>query len=116
MNLILIEDFNMATINRGEFEEHKRNIENAGQNLTNTIADAGHDLKYSLSDAGSSIFHDGKKLANDLYQEGRQKVQAAEDNLKEYSEELTQKVKENPLASLMIAAGVGFLLSSLFKR
>lgn len=38
------------------------------------------------------------------------------DAVKEYSDELLKKVQENPLTSVLIAAGVGFLLSTLLKK
>jgi ElaB/YqjD/DUF883 family membrane-anchored ribosome-binding protein len=43
-------------------------------------------------------------------------VNDVQDHTKEYTDELIKKVREKPLASLLIAAGVGFLLSSLLKK
>jgi ElaB/YqjD/DUF883 family membrane-anchored ribosome-binding protein len=55
-------------------------------------------------------------LAQELYDEGLHKVNDVQDHTKEYTDELIKKVREKPLASLLIAAGVGFLLSSLLKK
>jgi ElaB/YqjD/DUF883 family membrane-anchored ribosome-binding protein len=69
-----------------------------------------------LDEAASDLMNGGKKFANELYAEGVHKVHEAEQNVKEYSDELLLKVKENPVTSLLIAAGVGFLISTLLKK
>ena len=62
------------------------------------------------------LLKEGKKLANDLYKGGLEQVSKAEDGVKEYSDELSAKVRENPLRSLLIAGGIGVLLSLLLKK
>lgn len=68
----------------------------------------------------SSLLRHGKKLANALYEDGmtklNSKVHATEDELKEYSDQVLKKVQQNPLSSILIAGGVGFLLSLLLKK
>ena len=70
--------------------------------------------------AASDLVNDSKKLANELYKEGVNRVNQAEDELKEYSKEYSDKllkqIHENPFTSVLIAAGVGFLLSTIFKK
>lgn len=72
--------------------------------------------KSHLADAASELLNEGKKYASELYQEGLDKVTEAEDHVKKYSDELLKKVQENPLSSLLIAGGIGFLLSKLIKK
>ena len=72
--------------------------------------------KAHVGDAASELLKESKKLANELYEGGLEKVSEAEEGMKEYSDELLRKIKENPLSSVLIAAGVGFLLSSLLKK
>lgn len=69
-----------------------------------------------VGEAASELLNEGKKFANELYEDGLNKVSEAEDNVKEYSEELVKKVQENPLTSVLIAGGIGFLLSLFFKK
>ncbi len=76
----------------------------------------GRGKESHVADAAGDLVNEGKKLVNELYEDGLKKVSNAEDNIKEYSDELLVKVKENPLTSVLIAAGVGFLLSSLLKK
>lgn len=72
--------------------------------------------KSHVSDAASDLLKEGKKWANEVREEGRHKVSQAEDNLKECSDQLLKKVQENPLTSVLIAGGIGFLLSKILKK
>ena len=62
------------------------------------------------------LINEGKKLANNLYEEGVNKVGEAEEQIKKYADELLQKVQEKPMSSILIAAGVGFLLAKMMKK
>ncbi|WP_298622317.1 hypothetical protein [uncultured Legionella sp.] len=72
--------------------------------------------KADITGAANQLLNEGKKLAHELYEDNLKKVGETQDHLKEYSDELTQKVKENPITSLLIAGGIGFLISSLLKK
>ena len=69
-----------------------------------------------VAEAATELLNEGKKLAGELYEDGLHKVNNAELNVKEYSDELLKKVKENPLTSVLIAGGIGFLLSALLRK
>lgn len=80
---------------------------------------ASHNTDESCShvaEAASELLNESKKFANELYESGVHRVNEAQDNVKEYSDELVKKVKENPLSALLIAGGVGFLLASILKK
>ena len=81
-----------------------------------STAHNGRDKSAHVSDAASDLLNDGKKLANELYKESLNQANAIEDQVKEYSDTLLKKVQENPLASVLIAGGIGFLLSTLLKK
>lgn len=72
--------------------------------------------KSHVSDAANDLLSESKKLANELYEEGLSKLSGAEDQVKEYSDQFLKKIQKNPLSSVLIAGGVGFLLSKLLKR
>ena len=77
------------------------------------IKDNSH---HQVGAAASQLLNESKKMANELYEEGCHRVQDAQDTVKEYSDELVRHVRENPLASVLIAGGVGFLLSALLRK
>ncbi|MBA2648924.1 MAG: hypothetical protein H0U75_04850 [Legionella sp.] len=66
--------------------------------------------------AANDFLQDGKKLASALYEQGVDKINTAEGQIKDYSEELSKKVQQSPLGSILIAAGVGFILSTLLTK
>ncbi|MCW8397917.1 hypothetical protein OQJ26_03820 [Legionella sp. PATHC038] len=69
-----------------------------------------------LEAAASQLLNEGKKKVNQLYEEGLSKANQVEENVKEYSDHLIKKVQDNPLTSVLIAGGIGFLLSRLMKK
>ncbi len=71
---------------------------------------------HQMGDAASELVGRGKKLAHDLYQEGIEQVDCAQQKAEDYTEELVGKVRDNPLKSILIAGGIGFLISLLFKE
>lgn len=76
----------------------------------------GRSKNIHVGTATSDLLHEGKKYANALYAEGVNKVNDAEESIKEYSDELLKKVQQNPLTSVLIAGGIGFLLSAFFRK
>lgn len=76
----------------------------------------GRSKRTPRSSDASGLLHEGKKLAGELYEEGLNAVNQVEENLKEYSDEILKKVQKNPMTSLLVAGGIGFLLSTLLKK
>lgn len=75
-----------------------------------------HNQKSHVADAASELLNEGKKWANEMRDEGMHKVSEAEDSIRECSDQLLKKVQENPLASVLIAGGIGFLLSKILSK
>lgn len=59
---------------------------------------------------------EGKKVANDLYSKGLDKINLDEEDVAKYTEELSKTIKKNPIKSVLIAGGIGFLLANIFKK
>ncbi|MGQ3888724.1 hypothetical protein ACQUW5_06780 [Legionella sp. CNM-1927-20] len=70
----------------------------------------------NLSEAASDLLKDSKKVANGLYEEGRYRVAEMQDSIRVYSDELIKQVHARPMTTLLIAAGVGFILASFIRR
>ena len=70
----------------------------------------------TLLDDGKRVYNDSKRVANELYEEGKNRVDEAHQSIKEYSDQLATKVNEKPLVSLLVAGGIGFLLSAILRR
>ncbi|MDB5292673.1 MAG: hypothetical protein JWL69_3914 [Phycisphaerales bacterium] len=72
-----------------------------GQNL--------RELGGQVRDAAREKYEQLSEQANQYYEQGREKAQEWEEGLESY-------VREKPIQSLLIAAGVGMLLGVLWKR
>lgn len=72
--------------------------------------------KSHIADAANVLLNEGKKFTNELYEQSLNKFNDVEKEMHEYSDQLLTKVKKNPLASVLIAGGVGFLLAKLFHK
>lgn len=76
--------------------------------------------KAHVGDAASHLMDESKKWAYELYEEGVHRMADVQKNAtecaKEYSNEMVHAVRKNPLASIAIAAGIGFVLSALLRK
>ncbi len=75
-----------------------------------------HPQKSNVSDAANDLLNESKKLANELYEDGLTKLNEAEQQIKNYSDQVIIKIQEKPITSLLIAGGIGFILSRLLKK
>lgn len=57
-----------------------------------------------------------KRLPQICTREEKKQLHGLEQHFEEYSDELINKVREKPLTSLLIAVGVGFILSKIIKK
>ena len=69
------------------------------------IAEIGHLAKETVQDK----FHELKDRATEKYGEGKDKVQELEATV-------ARKVRESPMKSVLIAAGVGLVLGYIWRR
>ncbi len=79
---------------------------------TNSTNSQDHHVRQAAAD----LVQESKKMANGLYEDSKHKMQAMQHTIQDYSAEVAQHVHTKPLKSIFIAAGVGFLLSSLLKH
>ena len=91
-------------------------MNNYDQNQSGLNQSKMDDVKANGENVANELLEQGKKFATHMYEEGRDRLSQAEGSLKEYSDELLNKVQENPMQAVLIAAGVGFLLSSLIRK
>lgn len=90
-----------------------QNIREANKNEGCKVNDIN---KTDVEKAARVFINDGKKLANEIYNDGLNRINVAEVQVKEYSDEVLKKIQRNPLASVLIAGGVGFLLSMILRK
>ena len=89
---------------------------NQGESATANLRDTASQVGQQLRDVGSQVKDAAREQYNNLrdqasgyYDQGRQMVE-------QYTDSLEQYVQEQPIKSILIAAGVGVLLGILWKR
>jgi ElaB/YqjD/DUF883 family membrane-anchored ribosome-binding protein len=86
------------------------------ENLHNKTDNTHNKIKESAND----LLNESKKMASEIYEQGKEtvgeKVSEAEEYIREYSDRLVNKIQTNPLGSVLVAVGVGMLLSSMLKK
>lgn len=85
----------------GSTEQLKQSAQQVGQDLKN--------LGTQARDAAGQAYGQVRDQAGEYYEQGKQKIT-------EYQGELESYIREQPVKSLLIAAGVGLVLGILWKR
>jgi ElaB/YqjD/DUF883 family membrane-anchored ribosome-binding protein len=73
------------------------------------IRSAAQKQAEQLRQNAGEYYEQGRQMAGEYYEQGRQKAM-------EWSEELEHYVREQPMKSVLIAAGVGMVLGFLWRR
>lgn len=62
------------------------------------------------------LYHHVRDKAHEMYEEGKKGVCEVEEHIKEYADDIIGYIKEKPVTSVLIAGGIGFILSALLKH
>jgi ElaB/YqjD/DUF883 family membrane-anchored ribosome-binding protein len=81
------------------------------QTFTDRASRAAHDTADRISDGVDRATDTAKKVADDLAEKGEQLKESQERMVKECS----GWVRRNPMTALVVATGVGFVLSRLTR-
>ncbi|MDP3561242.1 MAG: hypothetical protein Q8R83_03585 [Legionellaceae bacterium] len=100
---------------KADIENAKVHAGRVKNDIENAKAHAGR-AKDAMGEAMSDLLVEGKKYANELYEDGLERLNATEKELEYYADELIVKVRKNPLKAVLIAGGIGFLLSAILKK
>ena len=82
-----------------------QNLKDSAAQVTENLRDMGGQVK----DAAKEQYERLRDQANEYYEHGREQAREWQQNLETY-------VQEQPVKSLLIAAGVGVLLGMLWRR
>ncbi|WP_455476884.1 DUF883 family protein [Bartonella sp. B41] len=90
---------------QAQFEKLRSDISNATSKLTNLGANKLHQTK-----------HKTEKLYNSAKENSEEIISQAKDKISNFEEALSRCVCKNPNKSVLVAAGIGFILAQLFRR
>lgn len=104
----------MAKENENTTEQS--DLEKQVQDLRNDIAA----IASTLSDLGSQKINEAKDRAKSMYEsaraQGDEALHDARDKLSQSQDSICACVREKPIASLAIAAGIGFVVGQILRR
>jgi ElaB/YqjD/DUF883 family membrane-anchored ribosome-binding protein len=80
-----------------------------GGGATGQLRDKASEMAGQLKDVATEQYERARDTAEEYYDRGREKAQ-------EWQQELEQYVQDQPIKSLLIAAGVGMILGIIWKR
>jgi ElaB/YqjD/DUF883 family membrane-anchored ribosome-binding protein len=72
-----------------------------------------YDSTSAVSNQASRVVDETKKLGEELYEQGKEQLKSVQDELTRFSDKLTKKIHQQPLTSVLWAAGIGFILAKL---
>lgn len=85
-----------------------------------TLERDGNPSPAHIAEAATDLLNESKKYAHELYGQSINKVNDAQDNVteqvKEHSDQLIKMIQKNPIGAVLVAAGVGVVLSAFFKK
>jgi len=97
----------------GDVRQNLRDIgsiaQDAAKEKVSDLRDSVSEQAAELRDATSRKAEDLRAQAGDMYEEGRQRAF-------DFERTLEQRIREKPLQSVAIAAGVGILLGMIWNR
>jgi ElaB/YqjD/DUF883 family membrane-anchored ribosome-binding protein len=98
------------------FEKVKNNLKSDAKELYEETQEQTSSIYSDLKNKTEAASKQVKETVADMYEEGKKKVGQAEDLLGEYSDSLIKAIKEKPLTSVLVATGIGYILSKMFKK
>ena len=95
----------MSRMDEGQATGAGQQFRDTANQVSQTLRDAGSQMRDAATEKVSQL----RDRAGDYYEQGKQRAQEWEQGLEDY-------IREKPIQSLLIAAGVGMLLGALWKR
>lgn len=97
---------------REVFEQGKQKTEDVMHKTKDKAQENMHEWK----DKADSLYQHAKDSAADACAEGKKMLHDWQNSFSGSGEKIIAQVKEKPLTSLLLAAGIGFILSALTKK
>lgn len=95
-------------------------IENSGEqaagSATDQLRETAAQVQKNVRDAGTQVRDAAQEKFNDLRDQASQYYEQGRESAKEWEHNLEQYVQDQPVKSLLIAAGVGLLLGFFWRR
>lgn len=98
------------------FNKNKSEIKDKTNELYGAAKEKATETYNEARDKVDSLADQVKDTVSDLYEGGKAKLSGMEECIEGCTNEMIQKVKQKPLTSLLIAGGIGFIISKLLNK
>ncbi|MBA2649550.1 MAG: hypothetical protein H0U75_08160 [Legionella sp.] len=94
----------------------KEDVKNTANDLYQREKKVGGDAFEMIKDKAGLVTEKLTETACDLYKQGKSKIHSFEETMVDYTDEVIKTVKEKPLSSILIAAGIGYIFSLVVEK
>ena len=101
--------------NAGDTLTGKPDLEAQMAQLRKDIAGISESMKTIASDRGNGVKQQAYALGDDVRERGERYLQQAQDAASDLEDQLSDKIRSEPIKSMFIAAAVGYLYARLFR-
>ncbi|MDR3442653.1 MAG: hypothetical protein P4L65_06505 [Legionella sp.] len=98
-----------------DFNKNAKEIKNKASTLYEAAKENAASAYYDTKPKAEELFSKVGDTASDLYESGKVKVGEAEGYVEDSITAMSRSVQRQPMTSVLLAAGIGYLLAKLLK-
>ncbi|RUR09385.1 hypothetical protein [Legionella sp. km772] len=98
-----------------DFNENAKQIKDKANVLYDTAKTKASNAYYETKPSAEELAEQITNTASDLYETGKDKLYQAEGYLEGSIDNLAMSIRRQPLTSVLIASGIGYLFAKFFK-
>lgn len=94
-----------------ELNQHAREVKNKTSNLYEQVKESASSAYHNVKPKSEELLNKVEHTAADLYESGKEKLKQADGYVEDSLTYLSDSVRKQPLVSVLVAAGIGYLLA-----
>lgn len=98
-----------------DFNDNAKEIKDKANILYDTAKENASKAYYKTKPKADELASQITDTASDLYDSGKERFYQAEDYIENSLSSLTTSIRKQPLKSILIAAGIGYIFAKFFK-
>ena len=106
----------MSRANQGNQGEMSKDKGGEGEGATSQLKDQASQMAQSLRDMGGTVTQAAREQYDNLRESATEYYDYGRERAQEWQQQAEEYIREQPLKSVLIAAGVGIVLGVLWRR
>lgn len=98
-----------------DFNDNAKEIKRKASQLYDTAKEKAGKAYYETKPKAEELVAQISDTATDLYESGKEELSRAEGYIEDSVKSISYSIRKQPLTSVLIAAGIGYLLAKIFK-